>query len=401
VAPGAASIAARLRPSRDAALAWGVSRVLIWAAAVTAVIVRGADPGPERKVEYLSPFGELGDKLVAPSARWDAHWNLLIAHEGYATEGASHFYPLYPALARAFGEPFGSALIGGIVVSLVSLLVALHLLQRIAERELGPETGRRAMLLMAFFPTAVFFSAIYSEALSLALTLGAFLAGLRGRWGWVGVLAFAAALSRPQAVLVFVPLVVLYLYGPRDDVREPAPERPGLPWRERLRPRYPLRPNALFLLGAPAGLAAYAAYLGIEFDDPFVVLQRGDDWQIEKTFPLVTIARATGLAISNAPDDVYEYGFMVAAVLATVWVLRRLPLAYGAYAVAGILFLLCFPVRGESLASFSRYVAIFFPVVIAAAAWAGERRLFKPLLALSALLMAVNAARFATWSFVA
>jgi hypothetical protein len=131
------------------------------------------------------------------------------------------------------------------------------------------------------------------------------------------------------------------------------------------------------------------------------VLQRGDDWQIEKTFPLVTIARATGLAVRNAPDDVYEYGFMVAAVLATIWVLRRLPLAYGAYAVAGILFLLCFPVRGESLASFSRYVAIFFPVVIGAAAWAGERRLFKPLLALSALLMVVNAARFATWSFVA
>lgn len=400
MAPGAASIAARLRPSRDAVLAWGVSRVLIWVAGVGAFAVFGAEPGSGR-IERLTPFSDLGDKLVAPAARWDAFWNLLIAHEGYSEPGASHFYPLYPLLSRIAGEPVGSALIGGIVVSLVSLLVALHLLQRVAERELGAEHGRRTMLLMAFFPTAVFFSAIYSEALSLALTLGAFLMALRGRWGWVGVLGFLAAISRPQAVLIFVPLVILYLYGPRDDVREPNHERPGQPWRERLRPRYPLRPNALFLLGAPAGIAAYAVFLGIHFNDPFVVLAKGDQWQLETTFPLVTIARATGLAVQNAPDDMYEYGFMVAAVLATVWALRRLPLAYGAYAAAGVLFLLCFPVRGESLASFSRYVPIFFPVVMAAAAWAGERRLFKPLLALSALLMVVHAARFGNWTFVA
>lgn len=390
-----------MRPSRETVLAWAVSRVLIWVAAVGAVLLWGADPGEQRRVAYLSPFGELGDKLVAPAARWDAFWNLLIAHEGYVVEGTSHFYPLYPLLARGFGEPFGSALIGGIVVSLLALLVALHLLGRVAERELGPDAARRTVLLMAFFPTAVFFSAIYSEALSLALTLGAFLAGLRGRWGWAGLLGFVATLSRPQALLIFVPLAVLYFWGPRDDAGEPAPEHPGQPWRERLRPRYPLRANAAFLLGPPAGLAAYAAYLGIHFDDPLVVFDNSRDWQIETTFPLVTIARATIRAVENAPDDVYEYGFMVASILAIVWLFKRLPLAYGAYALAGVLFLLCFPVRGESLSSFSRYVPIFFPVVIAAAAWAGERRLFKPLLALSAVLMMVQAARFATWEFVA
>lgn len=381
--------------------AWAASRILCWAAGVGAVVAFGAEPGRHDPFGYLTPFGDLGDKLVAPAARWDAHWFLLIADHGYAVEPATHFYPIYPYLAKVVGLPLGSALIGGILVSLAALLVALYLLERLAERELGPDGARRTVLLMAFFPTAVFFSAVYSEALLLALSVAAFLAARNGRWAWAGLLGCAAAASRPQGFLVFVPLLLLYLYGPRDDRADPPPEGPGQPWRERLRPRYALRPDAAWLLAVPAGLAGYAAYLWAHFDDPFVLFKRGEEWHIETTFPLLTVARAVERGVENAPDDVYELGMLALAVAATWWAFRRLPLAYGAYAAVGIVFLLCFPVEGESLSSFSRYVAMFFPVVMAAAAWAGERRLFKPLLVASALVMAVNAARFATWHFVA
>src|SRR5207302_7078559 len=135
--------------------------------------------------------------------------------------------------------PFGSSLIGGIVVSLGGLLAALVMLERLVARELGAQTGRRTMMLLAFFPTAVFFSAVYSEGLFLALSIGAVYAARQDRWALAGIAAGLATLTRPTGFLLTVPLLLLYLYGPPGEGREsgrglswpqPCRPRPDLPW---------------------------------------------------------------------------------------------------------------------------------------------------------------------------
>ncbi len=68
----------------------------------------------------------------------------------------------------------------GILVSLAAALGAFVLLYRLAESRLGAEGARRAVLYLAVFPMAFFLQAVYSEALFLLLTLGAFLAAERG-----------------------------------------------------------------------------------------------------------------------------------------------------------------------------------------------------------------------------
>ena len=85
------------------------SRVLVWLGGIGAVAVLGY--GPARKVlqhaALTHGFGSLGDLLVAPAARWDAGWYLLIAHQGYepglgaATAARGAFFPLYPLLVRS------------------------------------------------------------------------------------------------------------------------------------------------------------------------------------------------------------------------------------------------------------------------------------------------------------
>jgi len=363
------------------------------------VLALGAHSGPDA-FAVTTPFGDFGNKLVAPAARWDAVWFLQIADHGYVLPPATQFYPLYPLVARVVGAPFGSSLVGGILVSLAGLLVALVLLERL---------GRRTMMLLAFFPTSVFFSAVYSEGLFLALSIGAVYAGRLGRWTLASVAAGLATLARPTGFLLVVPLVLLYLYGPRGEPREPAPSasrRGAAPW---WRPVYRLRPDILWLLAIPAAFAAYAAYVGAKFGDAFVLVRQGAAWHLGFTFPVVTVVRATGRAVSGAaevfnghmPNNVYEFGFFVLAAIAAVGALRRLPLAYGVYAAVGVVFILCFPVDGRSLSSFSRYMAPLFPILMWLAAWSSERRLYKGVLAVSAVLMVVNAARFATWHFVA
>lgn len=387
---------------RDATWAWAVSRALCWGAGIAAVLAFGAHAGPHDPLGATAPFGSFGDTLVAPAARWDSVWYLLIADHGYVSQRATEFYPVYPLAARALGWVLGSSLVGGIVVSLGSLLAALYLLERLAARELGADNGRRTMLLLAFFPTSVFLSAVYTEGLFLALGIGALYAARSGRWAWASAAAGLATITRPTGLLLIVPLALLYLYGPRDDRSEPSR---AAGWR----PRHRLRPDALWLLAIPAALGAYLVYLSQKFGDPFVVLAQGSAWHQTFTLPFVSVWHAAKLAGSGAlevlhgrpPNDVFEFGAFLFACVGTIGALRRLPVAYGAYAAVGIVFIASFPIRGESLSSFSRYMLPLFPILMWLAAWSSERRLFRWVLVAFGLLMMVNAARFATWRFVA
>ena len=95
-------------------------------------------------------------------------------------------------------------------------------------------------------------------------------------------------------------------------------------------------------------------------------------------------------------------GFLAAAIPAIVGVVRRLPLAYGAYVIAALALPLSYPVSSEPLMSLPRFLVVLFPLTIWLAAWLSEHpRAQRPALALSAALMALFLAQFATWHWVA
>ncbi|MBV9214404.1 MAG: glycosyltransferase family 39 protein [Actinobacteria bacterium] len=386
---------------------WAVSRTLCWAAGIAAVLVLGSHAGVHDPSGFTTPFGKLGNVLVAPAARWDTTWYLLIADHGYATPRATAFFPLYPLAARVAGAPFDSSLVGGIIISLAALFVALYFLERLAAFDLGVEKARRSMLLLAFFPAGVFLSAVYGESLLLALSIAAVYAARRGRWSVATVLGGLAAACRPTGFLLMVPLVLLYLYGPRGDRQPPA--RPDhLSRAAWLRPRYPVARDAGWFLVLPLPFVSYMAYAGLKFHDFSVVSHQNKAWNVGFTFPLVTAVRAVSRAISGAtnvvgghlPRNIFEVGVFCLSCVAAAGVLRRLPFAYGAYVVAGILFVLCFPIGGANLSGYTRYMAPLFPLLMWTAAWATERGVFRIVLGAFALVMTVDAARFASWHFV-
>ena len=88
-----------------AAVAWRAfwaSRLIVWAAGLAAVAIFGLS---RRRLDFdqpglTRPFGDLGDALVAPAARWDSYWFLSIARDGYDGARAA-FFPLYPLIAAA------------------------------------------------------------------------------------------------------------------------------------------------------------------------------------------------------------------------------------------------------------------------------------------------------------
>jgi hypothetical protein len=296
----------------------------------------------------------------------------------------------------------------------------------------------------AFAPMAFFFSAVYSESLYLALSVGLFWSARRGRWMLVGVLGALAGATRSTGLVLALPALMIYLYGPREDrasdldFYEDRPSRRGSTaagggrarvvrsLASRLAPRYRMRRDVLWLLLLPAGVIAYGAFLGLSGGDALAPLHAQGVWGRHFAGPyvgawdglraafdgarqLLSMQRrhayfgaAGGSPFVDAGHNLMLAAFLVAAVPAVVGVLRRLPLAYGAYVIAALALALSYPVRAQPLMSLPRFLVVLFPLGIWLGAWLAERpRAQAPALVLSGALMVVFVAQFSTWHWVA
>jgi hypothetical protein len=355
------------------------SRLLVWAAALWAVaafgVVTGAS-GPLDPGQVTQPFGSaLANVLVAPAARYDSVWYLWIAHAGYAFGPAAAFFPLLPLLLAAGGWLTGSALAAGVVVSLAALGAAVWGLYRLTELELGAAAARASVLILLFFPTALYLSAVYTESLFLALSVGSVYAGRRGRWAVAGVLGGLASATRSSGVLLVLPLGLMMLYGPaRPPARWWVPAR----WRWRGSPSR----SVLWLALVPAGMLAFMGYLALRYGSPLAPFRVESYWGRSFAGPFGGVVQAVGglpRAVAHvlggtqrqfAPGaplgwqayQLIDVGFLGFAAAGLWFCWRRLPWAYTAYALVLVCQALSYPMPSEPMGSFSRYLLGVFPV---------------------------------------
>jgi hypothetical protein len=430
--------------ARDAAWAVLASKAIVWVSGIVAWLWWKRAPNTQRLdlFNVTEPFGGVGDVLIAPFARWDTVWFLSIADHGYGARGGDEaFFPLYPTLMGLLGWSNGSLIVVGILISTVAMLAGLTVLHRLVALDFPKRIARLTVVLVALFPTAVFLSAVYSEALFLALSVGAIYAARTGRWAWAGVLGGFAAATRSAGLFIIVPLAILYLWGPRSD-------RPGLRpimggaigavpsdeplsgrlrvWLQRLmvrlRPRYELRWDAAWLLLAPAGLLGYMGFLWISGTDPMAPFASQGIWHRSFQGPLggfidgfsaavdgarqllsgsrepVYFTKATGDPFVVGTRNLVLFGFLIFAIIATVGALRRLPFAYGAYAVAALSLPLSFPVTPQPLMSLQRFLVVLFPLQLwLAVALADRPKTRAVMLALFIGGLIAVTAIFATW----
>ena len=326
------------------------------------------------------PFGGVAEDVLSPLARWDAAWYLDIADDGYAGGVDTAFFPLYPLLVRALVFPVaseGALLVSAYVVSLACFFAALQLLHRLVELELGRGVATASVWLLALFPAAVYFGAPYSESLFLLASVGAFYAARTGRWAWAGAAAAAASATRSAGLVLLVPLVLLWL--------ESRPRRGG---------------DLAWLALAPVGLGAYALYLGIEHGDALAFLDAQEAWYREFAGPFVGVWDGAVAAVERDFIDLVLFAFLVFAAVAVVGAFRRLPLAYGAYALAALALPLSFPVDPQPLMSLPRFITVLFPLFVWLALVAEERGRVLIVGAPFAVGLCVFTERFATWEWI-
>ena len=343
-----------------------------------------ANPGYDRYIQkgyFLSTYFP-----IDIWSRWDTIWYLSIVKNGYVpsanlttTYTNLAFFPLFPDLVRLITLPFpikassvSIYLAVGLLISNLFFLAAAYLLYKMIVQILHDEgIAQRAILLMIAFPAGFFFSTFYPESLFLFLAVALFYAGLRKRWLLAALCGALAAITRPQGVLLGLPLAWMYM------------EARG--WKLRA-----IRADVVSFLLFPIFLAGHWIELYAVTGDWLALFHAQAAW-----------GRFSSLFLGNLIQQLssaYLYPFRVdiglylVFIAATVFALFKLPSkAFGISALA----MLTMPLLSGLWFSLSRYLVTIFPVFIVLG-WATRRR--EVYILLLAFFIALQAIYFFGWT---
>jgi hypothetical protein len=369
-----------------------------------AVVMFGYRPG-------TPPLRVSRNEVVNLQARWDMAWYFGIATSGYRVTSHSAtdqqnivFFPAYPMMMRVTGRLLGGTssafVLGGTLVALGAFFWGLTYLFRIARDMLGDDDpARYAVWLLATYPFAWFYSAMYTESLFLVGAAGAFYHFRRHELVRAGIWGLLVGLTRPNGCFLSIPLAVIavtpWLPSWLAGGHAQAPERE--PARRNLRALVP----AMLAAAMPGiGVLLYSAYIWHITGDPLAWAEGHAAWgrQYRGLGVLVT-DRYAWLAnqgiyayTSQLPGDLLN-ALGALFVLAAAWpVARRLGLAYAVFILINILP----PMAAGGMLSVGRFSSVLFPAFIWLAAVVPVRHRSGWLASFMAV-QAFGAALFYTW----
>jgi hypothetical protein len=290
------------------------------------------------------------------SCRWDCAWYRGIAEDGYNAPSAAlnggvtnwAFYPLMPLLVSALQHLPGlqdfNAAAG--LLSNFCFFVALGLIHRYT-RVCGnsERVAATVVLMIAFLPQSIVFSAPYTESLFLCLLAGCMLALRLQRYLLAGICAALLSATRSSGVFVIVVILVqLYMQlGSSTFFR---------PWRT---------PQAFIpLLMAPLGAFAFWSYAFAATGDAFAMstsVRHGWGWAWES--PLANLAMFWK---TNTDARFWVLGSLFTGACSLLLLRYRW---YAEFAFCAVVFMLIW--GGTVPNSMWRYSMILFPVWIALA----------------------------------
>lgn len=280
--------------------------------------------------------------LLAPWARWDGAWYLLVALEGYESQ-VHAWFPLYPLTIRAVGYLTGDLPLAGFLVANVSFVLALIALYNLVERRFGRQTALRSCIFLAFSPFALFFGNVYTESLFLLLALVSFSLAERERWWLAGVVGAFCAATRVVGAGLAPALLVLYL------------QRRGLKWRE-------WDAGIAGPCLVPLGTLAFMTYLYLSFGDPLAFYHNSMiGWQRINIFD-GGLEKLNMLEFSPESHQVTHWMSFLAGLFALAIVVpagRLLGWGYGIFVLVGTAIPLW-----AGVDSLARYVTVLFPIFV-------------------------------------
>jgi hypothetical protein len=308
-----------------------------------------------------------GLSFLDPWFKWDGSWYATIALNGYQTSGQSGqtlaFWPLLPTLEWVFSRPLVALGVApaqavfwaGFVVVNLTFVAACVMLYGLIKDHFGADTARRVVAVLAFSPGAIFYTAVYPEALLLLGVAACLWALTRRQWALAGVAGMWAALAHVPGCLLVLPFAWEYLRNRGWQIR------PG--WRV----QWTWRIGWGWLWAGLMGLgpAIWLAYLWTVTGDPLAPVSAAyKHWPHRSAFPVDTLIVGIGWLLREPDKQVMGFldlGVTLAAIAASVWALRAGKTSWGIWGLAVLVLYLSVP-SGRPFEGMVRYVLPILPM---------------------------------------
>ena len=366
-------------------------------------------------------FADPNNLVLDGLIRHDSWWYVNIAEHGYTmgdvktgAQGTVTFFPLYPMLVKLLAGATHDVFKAGVLVSNLALLAAMFFLYGIARREYDDETAGRAVFYLAAAPTAIFFSAMYTESLFVALVCATFYYAQRGSWDFAAIAGALASATRNTGVLLAAVIVLEGLHQQGFRLRPARLWGPGLGataqiWlahaRAQVRPALASWRSLLAAMYVPIGLVAYMLFLKHTFGDPLGFIHAQATWGRSTSPGSITKIISGTIANLNIGPSPWAGQINTLTVLNVLSTLGFAPLvliscfklrpAYALY--AGLTFFV--PLSTGTVGSMTRYVLMLVPCFLLLARF-GRRPWFDKVVTGTFLpLMAYFAILFSHWYF--
>lgn len=343
---------------------------VVWQVVLMLIIFLGSKYFPiNQDSQYL--YGEK-ETLVSPQWLWsranfDGRYYLSIAQKGYVFNQQS-FFPLYPKIIAWLTPLFnGQNLMAGWVANLVFLYWALFFFYKLMRLDFTEKVTKRAIFYLLLFPTAFYFSMVYTEALFFLLIILSFYLAKTGRWWPAGlVVALASAIRLPGIFLL--PAIGVEWWVQYQSVKNKAQKQALI-----------RNLGAFFIM--PLGLLFYMRFLALVFNDPLmfvhtqsffgpgrsgerIILLYQVIWRYLKM--LFTAEKNSSLYLTVSLEFLSAMSFFVLMIFTY---LRR----WYAYFVFMFLVLVA-PTLTGTFSSLPRYVLVLFPAFIILSLWSEKYR---------------------------
>lgn len=313
----------------------------------------GMSSGVYPWVDYDAEWQEVG----YPSLwyRWDTMWYLDIVENGYYYDeeilSSVSFFPVYPLLIKVVNLVTPNPLIAAMLISITCFLLSLIMLYRLTLLETNShEISLRATFMLAFFPTAIFLFAPYTESLFLLLSLIVAYETRSKRYWSAGIVGAIASAVRIPGILLGVFVFVEWLQA----------------WREKKATWRDFIPIMIM----PIGLALFLGYLTIQFGNPLAFVASTTKSTTDLgAGPLSALVREVGKFLEgrenyilNVPMGIFALilGFSMVYPIA-----KNLRLSYAVYVALSLLL----PFWGGPIIAIMRFTVVLFPIFMMLAIW--------------------------------
>ncbi len=317
--------------------------------------------------------------MLNPWAQWDGEAYLTIAEKGYVplADGRvlNNFLPGYPFAIRLGAMALQDYALSAFLLSSAFFLVALYYFYRLAEFEFGKGIAKKAAVLFAFFPTAFFFSAVYSEAMFLAFAIPSFYYARKREWAKASVFSLFLPFIRIVGLAFFAVLFVEY-------------------WTQNKR-KLRFGKQEAIVFSSVLGAAAFLIFSYFTTGSFFGYASQQNLWTRFISSPHVALEHAVVLLFKGPVLALYSLWNLsvLALFIATLYYSRKMPSSYPAY----MLLVMVPPLLSSTLEGISRFILVCFPSFVVMAKLLGEKnRLFIPLVTIFVIGLAILTARFVT-----